>query len=119
MFYQIVQKRILDRLADTPEFREAVKSASGRSRRSAVAKPSRQAARSASESIQQVVKDERSRVIVPKTEPKSENESSSEKKPELKGATVRTSPPKQPKNNKRKRPEKKSPNVCVVCKVPP
>ena len=102
-----IQKRILDRLTDTPEYQEARSSATGRTRRSQVARPARVAARSATENIQKNVKDERSRIpkIVVEETPK----------PEPKMEKV-TKPPAQ-RPAKRKRPEKKAPDVAVSKKM--
>ena len=100
----------MERLADTPEYREARCSASGRSRRSNIARPSREAARTASESIQKNAKDERGRLkltVEPEKIPKPEVKVEPKTSPVVK-------PPRQPK---RKRPEKKTPLTPVSKKA--
>ena len=99
----------MDRLQDTPEFQQASRSSSGRSRRSNVGRPSRDAARNASENIQKNVKEERGRVPKPsetevKPEVKTEFKNKLEPKTEAKSPEVRKGPGRPPK---RKRPEKK------------
>lgn len=105
------RKRILDRLADTPEYQEARSSATGRTRRSQVARPAREAARSATENIQKNVKDERSRI------PKIVVEETPKPTPKVEPKVEKLTKPTTQRPAKRKRPEKKVPDVAVSKKM--
>ena len=58
-----IQKRVLDRLADTPEFTQAVKSGSIRNRRTTTGRVKRTSAREATESISKQIHDEKGKGI--------------------------------------------------------
>ena len=98
----------MGRLADTPEYQTATKSTKGRARRSNAPRPAREAARSASESIQQNAKDERSRVPVPKVEIPVPEKAKIQKAPPLIKAPDMQRVNLESRGGKRKRPERKN-----------
>ena len=61
------KRRVLERLADTPEFTQARKSSSSRSRRAVTGRAKRDAAREATESISRNIQDEKNKLIKPTT----------------------------------------------------
>jgi len=61
------RRRVLERLADTPEFTQARKSSSSRSRRAVTGRAKRDAAREATESISRNIQDEKNKLIKPTT----------------------------------------------------
>lgn len=103
------RKRVLDRLADTPEFTQARKSSSSRSRRAVTGRAKRDAARDASESITQVIQDEKTKLIkatsTPQPPPSTTNaseqhqEAATTQKPKV----INKSPKKSAKSRKRAR----------------
>ena len=99
-----LQKRVLDRLADTPEFTQARKSSSSRTRRTVTGRLKRDAARDASESITQVIQDEKTKLIKATSTPQPPPPNASEQQQATqKPKVINKSPKKSAKSRKRAR----------------
>ena len=110
-----IQKRVLDRLADTPEFTQAVKSGSIRNRRTTTGRVKRTSAREATESISKQIHDEKGKGIksiqvAAEQAQAQEDEAKQAKREKMKNSTPPSSgqPKRETQKQKRRREKRQS-----------